>query len=97
MATTAHQIDFAQRSRLNVLRVALAAALTLVLFFILCWIGARIGFGPGTHMYVQLYSNAEATSITALVLGACWSLGAGLIVGGLFAWMYNLLAPLGER
>lgn len=97
MATTAHEIEFVRRSRLSVFRVAGAGALTLALFFVLCWIGARIGFGPGTHMYVQLYSNAEVSSTTALVLGVCWSLAAGLIVGGLFAWLYNLFALFDER
>ncbi len=81
--------------KLSIVRIALAGAATAAIFFVLCWLGALLPIGPATHMYLKLFTNAEATSAIALVQGVCWSIGFGLIVGGLFAWTYNLLARLG--
>lgn len=97
MATSARQAGYGTSRRLNVSRVALTTAFTAVVFITLCWIGARIGIGPLTHMYVQLFSPAEISSALSLLIGLCWSLVGGLIGGGLFAWIYNLLAPLDAR
>lgn len=94
MATSAQQIERAPSRRLNVLRVTAATSLAAVVFLILCWIGARIGFGPGTHMFVAMYSDADVTSATALFAGICWSFLGGAIIGVLYAAIYNLLAPL---
>lgn len=94
MATPSPEAGYARSRRLNVLRVALTAGLTATAFLLLCWIGAMIAVGPGTHMYVNMFSNAEVTSTVALVAGICWSFAGGLIGGGLFALIYNLLAPL---
>lgn len=94
MATSAHPIDVDRAPRLNTFRVALTTALAATIFLLLCWIGARIGFGPATHMYIQLFSGAAPTSGLALIVGLCWSLVGGLVAGGLFAFIYNLLAPL---
>jgi len=94
MATSAQQIDVDRASRLNSFRVALTTALAATIFLLLCWIGASIGFGPATHMYIQLFSGAEPASGLALIVGLCWSLVGGLVAGGLFAFIYNLLAPL---
>ena len=94
MATTAQRIDGAPYRRLNVLRVAAATSLAATTFLILCWIGARIGFGPGTHMYVNMFSDAGVTSATALFAGICWSFLGGAIIGAVYALIYNVLAPL---
>lgn len=94
MATSAQQIDIGRAPRLNTFRVALTTALAATIFLLLCWTGARIGFGPATHMYMQLFSGAEPASALALIVGLCWSLVGGLIAGALFAFIYNLLAPL---
>lgn len=96
MATSAKPTSGISR-RLNVSRMALTAAFTGVLFIVLCWVGAVIGIGPLTHMYIQLFSAAEVTSVLSLLIGICWSLFGGLIAGGLFALIYNLLAPLEAR
>ena len=92
MATTAR--EFSGARRLNVLRVALATSLSTMTFVVLCWIGARIGFGPAGHMFLSAYSPAEVTSVTALLAGLCWSFGGGLVIGAIYALIYNALAPL---
>ena len=97
MATTTQEIGFSSARRLGVLRVGSAAALTAGLFILLCWIGARIGIGPLTHMYIQLFTGENVSSGLALIIGLCWSLAGGFVVGGLFAWIYNLLAPIDQR
>ena len=94
MATTAQQIDRTSYRRLNALRVTVATSLAAVVFLVLCWIGARIGFGPGTHAYISLFSNADVTSVTALLLGICWSFFGGAVIGVIYALIYNALAPL---
>lgn len=97
MATTTQEIGYTSARRLGVLRIGSAAALTAALFLLLCWVGARIGIGPLTHMYIQLFTEENVSSGLALIIGLCWSLGGGFIVGVLFAWIYNLLAPLDQR
>lgn len=94
MATQPQQLAYSPARRLNVLRVTVATSLAAVVLLILCWIGASIGFGPATHMYVNLFTNADATSGIALFAGICWSFLAGAVVGALYAFMYNALAPL---
>lgn len=97
MATTVERIERDSVERLNIFRVALTAGFAAAAFMLLCWIGARIGIGPATHMYIQLFSDAQPASGLALLVGLCWSLAGGLIGGGLFALIYNLLAPLDGR
>jgi len=78
--------------KLGVFRLAVTGALAASIFFVFCWIGAQIPtFGPATHMYLRLFTNAELSSGTALVQGAIWSIGFGLIAGGLVAAIYNKL------
>jgi hypothetical protein len=97
MATSAQPASLTTGNKLNVLRVATAASLSAVAFVLLCWIGARLGLGPATHMYIQLFSGADVASIAALLVGLCWSLAGGAIAGGLFAFIYNLLAGIDAR
>lgn len=80
--------------KLGLARMAVAGAATSVTFYLICWIGAFLPIGPATHMYLQLFTNAEAASVTALAVGLCWSLAFGLIVGALFTTFYNLLISL---
>ena len=80
--------------RANVLRFALTGALAAAIFYAICWLGAFLPIGPATHMYLKLFTSADINSGLALVQGLCWSLGFGLIVGALIAFIYNLLAPL---
>lgn len=97
MATSTQDVIYSSASRLGVARVGLTTALAATAFMLLCWIGARLGLGPASHMYIQLFSTEAVTSVPALLLGLCWSLGGGLIAGALFAAIYNLLAPLDAR
>lgn len=84
--------------RLGPLRLALTGALASAIFYALCWVGALIpDLGPATHMYLQLFTNAELSSFSALVQGVFWSLIFGLIAGALIAIIYNALAFLERR
>ena len=95
MATTAMDaVETPVRShKLAILRVALAGGVAAAMFFALCWLGAVIGF-PNTHAYIPLFTTAERSSVAALAEGLCWSTTFGLLVGGLFAFFYNLFAAL---
>jgi len=97
MATATQEVRLSSAPRLGVARVALTTAFAATAFLLLCWIGARLGLGPATHMYIQLFSQAEVSSALALIVGICWSLVGGALAGALFAWIYNLLAPLDPR
>lgn len=97
MPTAVEKLQRAPAARLSVFRVALTAGLAAAAFILICWIGARIGLGPLTHMYIQLFSSSPPASGLALLVGLCWSLVGGLIAGGLFAFIYNLLAPIDGR
>ena len=92
MATTTRELGVVRR--LNVLRVAVATSLSTMTFVVLCWIGARIGFGPAGHMFLSVYSPAEVTSVITLLAGLCWSFLGGAVIGTIYALIYNALAPL---
>lgn len=94
MATTARQIESSPSRRLNVLRVTVATSLAATAFITLCWIGARIGFGPASHMYVNMFSNAGVSSLPALLAGICWSFLGGGVIGAVYALIYNAFASL---
>ena len=96
MATLAGETRVAS-TKVSILRFALTGALAGTAFAILCWLGARLGIGPVTHMYLQLFTAGEIDSGIALLIAACSSFLAGLVVGGLVAFFYNLLAPLDGR
>ena len=92
MATTTPELGGVRR--LNVLRVAVATSLSTMTFVVLCWIGAKIGFGPAGHMFLSVYSPAEVTSVITLLAGLCWSFLGGAVIGAIYAIIYNALAPL---
>lgn len=96
MATLATEPTMAS-ARLGLVRLALTGALAATVFFILCWLGAALNVGAATHRYISLFTDAPVASTMALVVGTCWSFLFGLVVGGLIAWFYNLLAPLDRR
>jgi hypothetical protein len=80
--------------RIGILRLALTGAIVAPVFFVLCWLGTFLPFGSPTHAYLALFTNAEMMSAAALLQGVFWSAAFGLLVGGLTAIVYNLLAPL---
>lgn len=96
MATLASGTRIAP-GKVGVLRFSITGALSAGVFFILCWLAAWLSIGSATHMYIQLFANAEITSALALFQGACWSLVFGLVAGALIALFYNLLASLDGR
>lgn len=83
--------------KLNVARLALTGAIASGAFFVLCWLGVQFPIGPATHMYIQLFTNADVGSTLALVQGLCWSLVFGLVAGALIALAFNALAWLEQR
>jgi uncharacterized membrane protein YedE/YeeE len=48
-------------------------------------------------MYLQLFTSAEISSGTALLQGLLWSVVFGLLIGALFAFVYNLLSSLERK
>lgn len=97
MAMTTNDVMTAARRRIGVARLALTGALSATIFYVFCWIGAQTPIGPGSHMYLQLYTAADLSTGASLVGGAVWSFGGGLIFGTLIAYIYNALAALDRR
>lgn len=83
--------------RLGLARVAFTSALFAMALLLLCWVAARLGFGPRGHMVVELFSSSPDASLATLILGLCTAFAGGGIAGALFAWIYNLLGPLDPR
>ncbi len=83
--------NFVER-KLSVPRFTVTGAVVAVLIFALCWLGTFVPLGAATHMYVQLFTQADASSTTALVQGVCGSAVFGAIGGALVAAVYNLTA-----
>ena len=86
-----------QAHQLGVGRLAIAAAITAAVIFVLCWLGTFVPFGSPTHAYIGLFTTAEVSSGRALAEGSCWSLLFGLLVGAVFALVYNATASFGRR
>lgn len=97
MATATDDIATVTVRRIGMQRLAVTGALAAGTFYVLCWIGAQLPIGPATHAYLTLFTNAEITTVRALVEGLIWSVAFGLIAGGLIAAIYNALAFLDRR
>ena len=82
---------------LSVTRLSVATGVSAGVILVLCWIGTFVPFSSPTHAYIGLFTDADYSSVTALFEGFCWSLLFGLIVGAVFALIYNATAPLGRR
>lgn len=82
------------RGRLSIVRSAATGAAALTGVFLLCWIGAALGWSNVSHMFVSLFTDAPVASTTALAIGICGSIGFGAISGALIALVYNALGFL---
>ena len=90
-------IDERPSHGLSIARLAAATGITAAVILVLCWLGTFVPFSSPTHAYISLFTNAEISSGLALAEGVCWSLLFGLIVGAVFALIYNATAPLGRK
>jgi hypothetical protein len=81
----------------SVLRLAVATGISAAVVFVLCWLGTLLPFGSPTHAYISLFTNADISSGQALLEGTCWSLLFGLLVGAVFALVYNATASIGRK
>jgi hypothetical protein len=82
---------------LSVGRLAVATGITAAVVFVLCWLGTFVPFSSPTHGYITLFTNAGISSGLALAEGACWSLLFGLLVGAVFALIYNATASFTRK
>lgn len=76
----------------SILRFAVAGAITLIVLFALCWVGALILPSAFSHLFIALFTAAPMTSALALGQGICGALIFGFLGGGILAWSYNLTA-----
>jgi hypothetical protein len=86
-----------RRHNLDVLRFLAAGGITAAVVFVLCWIGTFLPFSSPSHAYINLFTSANVSSISALVEGTVWSLLFGALAVGLFALVYNAAAIFGRR
>ena len=82
------------RGRLSVIRCAATGAVALGGIFLLCWLGAALGWIGASHMFLALFTLAPTGSVSALSVGLCWSIGFGALGGALIALAYNALGFL---
>lgn len=99
MATVASTVltHLPEAHRVSVVRLSVATGASAAVILVLCWIGTFVPISSPTHAYIGLFTNAGYNSATALFQGVCWSFAFGLIVGAVFALMYNATALLGRR
>lgn len=78
-------------------RLLVTGGMTFGAIFVLCWVGTFFPFSSPTHAYIGLFTDADTSSIEALLEGTAWALLFGAIAGAVFASAYNLTAPLARR
>jgi hypothetical protein len=96
-ATATHDLSASTVRKLGVARLATTGAVTALVFYLVCWIGALLPLGYVSHMYLQLFTNSDIRSTAALVEGSVWSIVFGLIAGALIALFYNAFAFLDRK
>ena len=85
-----------QIHRLGLFQGAAVGAATFFVVYLLCWVGATLGWTAASRLYLGLFTTAAITSGYALGQGLCLSLAFGAVVGALVALFFNLfrfLAP----
>jgi hypothetical protein len=97
MSSSLQQKDSSAGTGLSVIRTGIAVGLSAGVLYLFCWLGAVIGVVPVTHMYLQLFSAAEQTSIAALAEGTTASIAFGSFAGVIFGVVSRALAQSGRR
>ena len=82
--------------RLAVRRCAAVGVIVFGVLFVLCWLGATLGWLNSSHMYISLFTNSPVASLAAFGAGLCWSVVFGGLAGALTALSYNALGFLGR-
>jgi hypothetical protein len=80
-----------------VVRLLVTGAVTSAVIFVLCWIGTFIPYTSPSHAYIGLFTNAEISSVRALIEGGLWSVLFGGFAVALFALVYNSVAGFARR
>ncbi len=93
---TTHDLTAPSSQRLGLLRCALTGAVSVGVFYVLCWAGTAIGMAGASHMFIALFTTEPVASTAALAIGLCWSLLFGALSGALIAFSYNCLGFLGR-
>ncbi len=75
-----------------ILRWAVTGAVTLILLFVLCWLGTLVWPSVFSHLFVTLFTVAPTTSWLALIEGVCSALIFGFLAGTILACSYNWAA-----
>lgn len=79
--------------RFNILAFALTFGLWWgVGLFIMTWWILAFGDASGGSMIERIYIGYTVTPLGSVV-GLAWGFVCGAICGGIFAWLYNALAP----
>ena len=79
--------------RFNILAFALTFGLWWgVGLFIMTWWILAFGDAAGGSMIERIYIGYTVTPLGSVV-GLAWGFVCGTICGGIFAWLYNALAP----
>ncbi|NEX91226.1 hypothetical protein [Caulobacter sp. 17J65-9] len=83
---------------LGPMRCAATGAAVVLTQFVICWaVAAAFDRLRLTHMFVELFTAAPASSTSALLEGATWSIVFGALTGVLVALVYNLFSFLDAR
>ena len=84
-------------AKLDFNKVSLASGITAVILFVLCYI-LFIGtpgfmYTMGSRMFhgIQMANNF-VPSFGGFLLGLVYSFIVGLVIGGIFSWIYNMLS-----
>lgn len=78
---------------LSIKGTSISLGLTLAAVFVLCALAQAVDLGfRASHMWVNLFSAAEAGSVQVWVEGTLASLVFGALAGYLFAFFYNKFA-----
>ena len=77
-----------------IIRFAATGAMTLVVLFALCWVGALFWPTAFSHGFLSLFTLAPITSWLALGEGICGALLFGFLGGAILAMSYNLSVRL---